>query len=115
MGLGDDAAKLASALSGGMRRRLSLACALVGNSKVVILDEPTVRWIGSENGAGVGWKSIWGSGCGCGWEINLGCGCGCWWEINPGGVGVGGKSNLAVGVGAGGKSLWDGVSVCGGL
>ncbi len=30
-----------SELSGGMRRRLSLAIALVGNPKVVILDEPS--------------------------------------------------------------------------
>ncbi|KAF5274074.1 hypothetical protein FQR65_LT04472 [Abscondita terminalis] len=32
---------LASALSGGMRRKLSLAIALIGNAKVLILDEPT--------------------------------------------------------------------------
>jgi ABC-type multidrug transport system ATPase subunit len=30
-----------SELSGGMRRRLSLAIALIGNPKVVILDEPS--------------------------------------------------------------------------
>ena len=30
-----------SQLSGGQRRRLSVALAFIGNSKVVILDEPT--------------------------------------------------------------------------
>ena len=33
--------KLAKALSGGMKRKLSLAMALVGGSKLIILDEPT--------------------------------------------------------------------------
>lgn len=32
---------MASQLSGGMQRKLSLAIALVGNSKVLMLDEPT--------------------------------------------------------------------------
>ena len=33
--------KLAKNLSGGMKRKLSLAMALIGGSKVIILDEPT--------------------------------------------------------------------------
>lgn len=33
--------KLASTLSGGMKRKLCLAMAVVGNSNVLILDEPT--------------------------------------------------------------------------
>ncbi len=33
--------KVAKALSGGMKRKLSLAMALVGHSKLIILDEPT--------------------------------------------------------------------------
>ena len=33
--------KIASTLSGGMKRKLSLAMALVGGSKLIILDEPT--------------------------------------------------------------------------
>lgn len=32
---------MAKALSGGMKRKLSLAMALVGGSKLIILDEPT--------------------------------------------------------------------------
>ena len=32
---------LASALSGGMKRKLSLSIALVGDPKFVLLDEPT--------------------------------------------------------------------------
>jgi ABC-type multidrug transport system ATPase subunit len=33
--------KLAKELSGGMKRKLSLAMSLTGDSKVVVLDEPT--------------------------------------------------------------------------
>jgi daunorubicin resistance ABC transporter ATP-binding subunit len=41
MGLTDVARKLAGTYSGGMRRRLDLACALVHRPHVLILDEPT--------------------------------------------------------------------------
>jgi ABC-2 type transport system ATP-binding protein len=41
MGLTDVARKLAGTYSGGMRRRLDLACALVHRPQVLILDEPT--------------------------------------------------------------------------
>ncbi|KAF6155278.1 hypothetical protein GIB67_019804 [Kingdonia uniflora] len=41
VGLTDKVNTIVRALSGGMRRKLSLGIALVGNSKVIILDEPT--------------------------------------------------------------------------
>jgi ABC-type multidrug transport system ATPase subunit len=39
--LGEKRETPAKALSGGMKRRLQVAIALLGNSKVVLLDEPT--------------------------------------------------------------------------
>ena len=39
--LTDHRQKRAQFLSGGMKRKISLAMALVGNSKLVVLDEPT--------------------------------------------------------------------------
>lgn len=42
MRLGDKADALASKLSGGMKKRLNMACSLVHNPKIVFLDEPTV-------------------------------------------------------------------------
>ncbi|CAF5152097.1 unnamed protein product, partial [Rotaria magnacalcarata] len=39
--LNDKLNVLSSALSGGMKRKLSVGIALIANSKVVILDEPT--------------------------------------------------------------------------
>jgi energy-coupling factor transporter ATP-binding protein EcfA2 len=39
--LSDKANKLPDELSGGMKRRLQLACALVGGTRVLMLDEPT--------------------------------------------------------------------------
>ncbi|XP_073045871.1 ABC transporter A family member 1 isoform X1 [Primulina eburnea] len=41
VGLADKFNTVVGALSGGMRRKLSLGIALIGDSKVVILDEPT--------------------------------------------------------------------------
>jgi ATP-binding cassette, subfamily A (ABC1), member 3 len=41
VGLTEKVKALASSLSGGMKRKLSVGIALIGGSKVVILDEPT--------------------------------------------------------------------------
>ena len=41
IGLTDDRHKLSKDLSGGMKRRLSIGIALVGDPKVLIFDEPT--------------------------------------------------------------------------
>ncbi|KAM6568335.1 hypothetical protein CsatB_016320 [Cannabis sativa] len=41
VGLADKINTVVNALSGGMKRKLSLGIALIGNSKVIILDEPT--------------------------------------------------------------------------
>lgn len=42
VGLGEQAGKKVSKMSGGMRQRLGLATCLVGDPKMLILDEPTV-------------------------------------------------------------------------
>jgi ABC-type multidrug transport system ATPase subunit len=41
VGLNNDLEKKSKQLSGGMKRRLSVAMALTGGSKIIILDEPT--------------------------------------------------------------------------
>ena len=41
VGLTEKVKTLSTNLSGGMKRKLSVAIALIGDSKVVILDEPT--------------------------------------------------------------------------
>ncbi|KAK3023522.1 hypothetical protein RJ639_044788 [Escallonia herrerae] len=41
VGLADKVNTVVRALSGGMKRKLSLGIALIGNSKVIVLDEPT--------------------------------------------------------------------------
>ncbi|XP_072942967.1 phospholipid-transporting ATPase ABCA3-like [Epargyreus clarus] len=41
LGIGDKCGAKSEQLSGGMRRRLQLACALAGGSGVLVLDEPT--------------------------------------------------------------------------
>ncbi|WP_382353971.1 ABC transporter ATP-binding protein [Lederbergia graminis] len=42
VGLGDKGGKLPSKFSGGMKRRLNIACALTHKPKFLIMDEPTV-------------------------------------------------------------------------
>jgi ATP-binding cassette subfamily A (ABC1) protein 3 len=41
IGLSDKKHSLARTLSGGMKRKLSVAIAFIGNSRIVILDEPS--------------------------------------------------------------------------
>lgn len=48
MGLTEKRHVLASALSGGMKRKLSLCIALVGDPKFVLLDEPTSGYLNTE-------------------------------------------------------------------
>lgn len=42
VGLSDKARELPKSFSGGMKRRLNIACAVVHHPKVIIMDEPTV-------------------------------------------------------------------------
>jgi ABC-2 type transport system ATP-binding protein len=42
VGLSDSAKKRASKMSGGMRRRLNIACGIAHHPRIIILDEPTV-------------------------------------------------------------------------
>jgi ABC-type phosphate/phosphonate transport system ATPase subunit len=55
----------ASAYSGGMKRRLSVAVALVGDPKVLFLDEPTT-------GMGLVWTERCRSRLSCGWSLQAG-------------------------------------------
>jgi hypothetical protein len=48
--------------SGGMKRRLSVAIALLGDSRIVYLDEPTTGMVGGR----VGFEGGGGFGCGAG-------------------------------------------------
>lgn len=49
VGLTEKAGTIAKELSGGMKRKLSLAIALVGNPKVLFLDEPTAGMLKRKN------------------------------------------------------------------
>ena len=42
VGLADDRKKLAGKMSGGMQRRLNIACGIAHNPELIIMDEPTV-------------------------------------------------------------------------
>lgn len=42
VGLSDNAKKMPKGYSGGMKRRLNIACAITHHPKIIILDEPTV-------------------------------------------------------------------------
>ena len=48
--LGDAPDRLAARLSGGMKRKLCVACALVGEPSVVLLDGPRRAWIPCRGG-----------------------------------------------------------------